>query len=206
MSERRVHPSYFMCHVCSHHILIKDGFEKPIVCDRCGNKIRRLRPKSAKLTLAFSLTALIFYIPANIFPFMTIELYGDRNSSTIWGGIVSLTESGSWLIAIIVFLASILIPFIKLIVLFYLALTANTQKHRELKTRLYLAIEAIGRWSMLDIFLLAILVAIVKLGHWTSVEPQAGSFLFAFVVVFTMLASANFDPQLLWNSKNDENE
>ena len=204
MSDQRVHPTYFMCHVCSHNILIKDGFEKAIVCDRCGSKTRRLKPKSLRLTLAFSLTALIFYVPANIFPFMTIELYGDRNSSTIWGGVISLSTSGSWLIAVIVFLASILIPFLKLVILFYLALTANNQKHRELKTRLYHAIEAIGRWSMLDIFLLAILVAIVKLGHWTAVEPQTGSFLFALVVVFTMLASANFDPKLLWMDKNDE--
>ena len=92
---------------------------KPFTCQRCGHSHKNLRPKSARLTLAFSLTALILYIPANIFPFMTIELYGNRNSSTIWGGIVSLAESGSLAIALIVFLASMLIPFVKLVILFY---------------------------------------------------------------------------------------
>lgn len=160
------------------------------------------RPHSTAWTLSFSLTALIFYLPANLFPFMSIELYGNTNTSTIWSGIVTLTQSGSWAIAVIVFLASILIPFIKLVILFYLSLTAQNQHHRRLKARLYRFIEAIGRWSMLDIFLLAILVAILKLGPWTNVEPEMGSLLFALVVIFTMLASAKFDPQLIWEEEN----
>ncbi|MBC7371713.1 MAG: paraquat-inducible protein A [Bdellovibrionaceae bacterium] len=153
-------------------------------------------------SLAFSLTALVFYIPANIYPFMTIELYGNRHSSTIWGGIVELNNAGSWPIALIVLLASLIIPFFKLIILFYLALTANNHQHSRFKTRLYTIVEAIGRWSMLDIFLLAVLVAIMKLGPWTHVEPGLGSLLFAMVVIFTMLASAYFDPQLLWEREN----
>lgn len=171
-------------------------------CPRCGYRSRQQHPKSISLTLAYSLTALILYIPANVFPFMSIELYGNRNTSTIWGGIITLTESGSWPIAAIVFLASIVIPFLKLLILFYLALTANTKKHARFKTTLYNIIESIGRWSMLDIFLLAILVAILKLGPWTTVEPQVGSVLFALVVIFTMVASASFDPNLLWEDKN----
>ncbi|WP_413289196.1 paraquat-inducible protein A [Bdellovibrio sp. HCB337] len=159
-------------------------------------------PKSISLTLAFSLTALIFYLPANFFPFMSIELYGNRNTSTIWGGIVVLVESGSWPIALIVFLASIVIPFFKLAILFYLALTATNGKHLQLKLKLYNITEAIGRWSMLDIFLLAVLVAILKLGPWTTVEPQMGSLLFALVVIFTMVASASFDPNLLKENPN----
>lgn len=99
-------------------------------------------------------------------------------------------DSGSWTIAAIIFLASIVIPFIKLIILFYLGLTAKSEKNKILKTRLYNMVEAIGRWSMLDIFLLAVLVAIMKLDKWMSVTPESGSVLFAGVVVFTMLASA----------------
>lgn len=159
-------------------------------------------PKSISLTLAYSLTALILYVPANIFPFMSIELYGSRNTSTIWGGIITLVESGSWPIALIVFLASIVIPFVKLLILFYLAATARNGKHLRLKTSLYKFIEAIGRWSMLDIFLLAVLVAILKLGPWTTVEPQIGSLLFALVVIFTMVASASFDPNILWEDEH----
>jgi paraquat-inducible protein A len=171
-------------------------------CPRCGYHNPHPHPKSVAITLAYSLTALILYIPANIFPFMSIELYGNRNTSTIWGGIVTLIESGSWPIAGIVFLASIVIPFLKLIILFYLALTARSKKHPRFKTKLYNIIEAIGRWSMLDIFLLAVLVAILKLGPWTTVEPRIGSLLFAFVVIFTMVASASFDPNLLWENNN----
>lgn len=162
-----------------------------------NSEAKQEHPKSIAMTLAYSLTALIFYIPANIFPFMSIELYGNRNTSTIWGGVVTLAESGSWPIALIVFLASIVIPLVKLVILFYLALTARNGKHSRLKNSLYNFIESIGRWSMLDIFLLAVLVAILKLGPWTTVEPQVGSLLFALVVIFTMVASSSFDPNIL---------
>ena len=154
-------------------------------------------PSTAKKTMAFAMTALIFYIPANIFPFMTIELYGQRNSATIWEGVVTLAESGSWPVAIIVFLASIFIPLIKLVILFYLSATYKNGKRLSFKLKLHRFVEAIGRWSMLDIFLLAVLVSIMKLGHWTTVEPEPGALMFAMVVVFTMLASAYYDPKLL---------
>ena len=173
-----------------------------LTCQRCGHSHKNLKPKSARLTLAFSLTALILYIPANIFPFMTIELYGSRNSATIWGGIVSLAESGSLAIALIVFLASMLIPFVKLVILFYLTLFSSVGNPK-FNTKLYYIVESIGRWSMLDIFLLAVLVAIMKLGPWTVVQPGIGSLLFAIVVIFSMLASAYFDPQNLWKDENE---
>ncbi|MBX2988347.1 MAG: paraquat-inducible protein A [Bdellovibrionaceae bacterium] len=194
---------YYLCPVCSHSVKVPENRRGAVGCERCGNSEKRLKPKSARLTLAFSLTALVFYLPANLFPFMTIELYGNRNSSTIWGGVVTLTESGSWAIAMIVFLASMVIPLVKLAALFYLSFTARDKKHAKFKTRLYHVVEAIGRWSMLDIFLLAVLVAIMKLGPWTQVVPEIGSLMFALVVVFTMLASAYFDPKLLWEDENE---
>jgi len=204
MNESTRPPSYLICHVCTHRTPV-ENINQGYACERCGHKSPKLRVKSAKLTLVFSLTALIFYFPANIFPFMTIELYGNRSTSTIWGGVVSLVKDGSWPIGLVVFLASLLIPCLKLIILFYLSLTAKSKKHPGFKTKLYFIVEAIGRWSMLDIFLLAILVAIMKLGAWTTVEPEPGSLMFLFVVVFTMLASANFDPQLLWKDEEDDN-
>jgi paraquat-inducible protein A len=192
-----------MCPVCSNPVLLSNGLNQNIVCDRCGEKNHRLEPKSVQATLAYSMTALILYFPANIYPFMTIELYGNRNTSTIWGGILSLNESGSWAIALVVFLASMLIPFLKLLCLFYLSLIARNNRHPKFNTQLYHIIEAIGRWSMLDIFLLAVLVAIMKLGPWTTVRPEPGALLFVFVVIFTMLASSNFDPKLLWEKENE---
>jgi paraquat-inducible protein A len=197
-------PCYFMCHVCSFPIPVDPRVNAPIICARCGEKNHRLRAKSSAATLSYSMTALILYFPANIYPFMTMELYGNRHTSTIWEGVLSLNESGSWMIAAVVFLASMLIPFLKLVILFYLSLVAKENKHPKFNTKLYHVIEAIGRWSMLDIFLLAVLVAIMKLGPWTTVRPELGSVLFVFVVIFTMLASSNFDPKLLWERENDK--
>lgn len=201
MAEERPTDCRYLCPVCSHPVSVPPGEGGTLECSRCGHRDARFQPKSPLLTLIFSLTALIFYVPANVFPFMTIELYGNRNSTTIWGGILSLFESGSWAIALIVFLASMLIPLFKLAVLFYLSLTAGRRKNPRFKTSLYLFTEAVGRWSMLDIFLLAVLVAIMKLGPWTAVQPEVGSLMFALVVIFTMLASAKFDPRLLWETE-----
>lgn len=150
------------------------------------------------------MTAMIFYIPANIFPFMTIELYGNRNSSTIWTGTTSLIQQRSYAVALVVFLASILIPIMKLMILFYLSAAGQAGHRSKFKMSLYHFVEAIGRWSMLDIFLLAILVAMVKLGHWGTVEPGLGSAMFLMVVIFTMMASAYFDPRILWEEKDEK--
>lgn len=203
MSGAKNSSSAIICSHCSHRNVIDLPSTEDVVCERCGHSHRRVKPKSLELTLAFSITALVLYIPANIYPFMTIELYGNRNSSTIWSGVVSLFESGAWAVALVVFLASLFIPLLKLAILFYLALTARTKKHPHFKNRLYKMVEAIGRWSMLDIFLLAVLVAVVKLAPWAHVQPEFGSLMFLLVVIFTMLASAYFDPKLLWEEEND---
>lgn len=193
-------PLYYLCQSCSFPILISE--KNHLSCERCGEKYFYPKPASIQASLAYSFTALIFFVPANLLPFMTIELYGRKNSSTIWEGIQSLADNGSWPIAMVVFLASLMIPLLKLVVLFYLAATAHHHQNEKFKTKLFHFIEAIGRWSMLDIFLLAVLVAIMKLGPWAQVQPEPGSLLFLLVVVFTMLASNAFDPRLLWSEEN----
>lgn len=194
---------YVACTTCSNLVEVEDGHSA--ICGQCGTKQHNMQPRSARLALVFSLTALIFYVPAMLFPFMTIELYGSRNSSTILGGVRELAAGGSVAIALIVLLASVIIPVLKLVILFYLSLSARWKTRQHFKTKLYHFVEAIGRWSMLDIFLLAVLVAIMKLGPWTTVRPGLGAILFALVVIFTMLASAVFDPKLLWKAET-ENE
>jgi paraquat-inducible protein A len=181
----------------------QDGFVKASACTRCGRRFHSSRFKSLHLVLAFSITALAFYIPAMSFPFMSVELYGSRQVSTIWQGVVSLADAGSWPIAIIVFMASIVIPVLKLGALIYIAIAPRLTGSSYMKTQIFRTVEYIGRWSMLDIFLLAVLVALIKLGPWASVEPRLGALLFALVVVFTMLASASFDPRLLWKDHHD---
>lgn len=133
---------------------------------------------------------------------MTFEVYGRHTSTTILGGIITLFEDGDWAIATVIFLASFLIPLLKLLALCYLSLVAKADKYVKFNVSLYKTVEAIGRWSMLDIYLLAILVAIMKLGPWNRVVPEPGALLFLFVVIFTMLASAKFDARRLWEGEH----
>ncbi len=193
-----------ICRTCQEQLNVAEGTLK-VACENCGtgNKVIKSNPHAV---VAFALTGIIFYIPANFFPFMTVDFFGKQTTSTIWEGVVIMAESGDWFIALIVFLASILVPFIKLAVLFYLAATANNGQHRKFKTRLYHMIEAIGRWSMLDIYLLAVLVAVMKFGAWANAKPEIGALMFLFVVIFTMLASASFDPAVIWKDQNEESK
>lgn len=191
------------CKICGEPLSLS-GKEHFVICEQCGTMNRLSKFSSPEVSLAFALSALILYIPANIFPFMTLEVYGNKNTATIWEGIVTMSDTGSWGIAIIIFLASMVIPLAKLLILFYLGLTAKSSAHRKFRTRLYNTVEAIGRWSMLDIYLLAVLVAIMKMGPWAHAEPGLGSWMFALVVIFTMISSAYFDPSTIWNDSYDE--
>jgi paraquat-inducible protein A len=193
-----------MCRICSYP-LTKLGHGR-YECERCGNTESHSSNKSVEMTISLTVTAFIFLIPANLLPFMTIELYGNTNSATIWQGTRSLAESGALFIAIVVFLASIFIPITKLLILLYISLSSNKPTNLRIKTKLYHFIESIGRWSMLDIFLLAVMVSIMKLGPWTRVEPGPGALFFLLVVIFTMLASSYFDTRLIWKDVADLSE
>jgi len=195
---------YYICDICAHNIPAPKDHRSAIRCPTCGHTNHRLTEKDSTKALIFTLTAVIFYIPANLLPFMSLEFYGNINKATIWTGIMDLAESGSWLIALVVFLASILVPFMKLVIMLYLTLTSHNGKNPRFKTRLYGFIEAIGRWSMIDIFLLTILVAIMKIASWTSVHAEPGALMFLLVVIFTMLASTYFDPKLIWKNVDEE--
>lgn len=169
-------------------------------CCRCGSIIGKRQVNSLGRTAAFSLAALILYVPANIYPILRMSYYGADSESTIWDGCVNLFRDGQWLVATIVFLASILIPLFKLLGLFFLVVTANFKSARWLQERtwIYRIIDVIGPWAMLDVFLLAVLVALVKLEQLATVLPGPGLLAFTAVVVLTILASASFDPKLIW--------
>jgi paraquat-inducible protein A len=151
-------------------------------------------------TAALSLTALLLYVPANIYPILTMDYYGMHSESTVWDGCVKLFRDGQVLVAVIVFLASILIPLFKLLGLLFLVGTGTLAPARwQLeRTRVSRVIDVIGPWAMLDVFLLAVLVALVKLEQLATVRPGPGLPAFAAVVVLTMLASASFDPKVIW--------
>ena len=162
-------------------------------CARCATRL-------ARRTAAFSLAALTLYIPANIYPILQMNLYGVYSQSTVWDGCRTLFEQGEILVAVVVFLASMLIPFLKLVGLFFLVTTTalGSPRRRPARTWIYRAIDVIGPWAMLDVFLLSVLVALVKLGELATVLPGPGLLAFTAMVVLTILASSSFDPRLIW--------
>jgi len=179
-----------------------------IKCSRCGALLSERKKNSLNRTLALVIAALIFYIPANIYPIMTFEFMGQAQASTIWEGVKILFSSGMWPVAMLVFCASIMIPLLKLLGLFYLLARLkwfpNKYAGKYDRTRLYRIISVVGRWSMLDVFLLSILVAVVKLGQIATVVPGVGALAFATVVVLTVFAANCFDPRLIWDNAEEE--
>jgi paraquat-inducible protein A len=145
-------------------------------------------------TIAFALSALVLYVPANIFPFMAMNLYGRKTESTLWQGVVQLYSEGSWLIAFIILAASIVVPLFKIVVLLFLAPLA-TVPGRFQWAKAARVLEVIGKWAMLDVFVVAVLISIIKLGSWADVSAGPGLIAFCGVVLFTMLASSTFESQ-----------
>ncbi len=177
-------------------------------CCRCRALIARRRRGGVAVSAALTLAALILYIPANIFPVLRMDWYGAYSENTVWEGVVNLAKSNQWLVAGIVFLASIVIPLVKLLGLFFLTSTASLRETRWLRVRtaMFRVIDVVGPWAMLDVFLVAILVALVKLGQLATILPGRGLLAFAGVVVLTLLASATFDPQLIWEDAEGCND
>ncbi len=177
-------------------------------CPRCTDVLHRRKPKSLQRTWALVLAAVVFYIPANLLPIMTVTSLGRVQSDTIYSGAVFLLENDMWPLALIVFVASIFVPLLKLLILIFLLLSVNLRwdwRPRD-RTRLYRVTEAIGRWSMVDIYVVTILVALVRLGNLANVRAEAGAIFFCTVVVITMLAAMSFDPRLIWDVLEPEGE
>jgi paraquat-inducible protein A len=169
-------------------------------CVRCDAVLRRGVQNSLSRTLAFTLAALLLYFPANALPILTLELYGARSHNTVWDGVRAFFDDGDYVLAIVVLMASIVVPLIKLVGLLFVCITTccGMRRWQKFRTNLFHAIDRIGRWAMLDVFVLSIWVALVKLGSLGSVSPGAGLLPFGCVVVLTLLASASFDPRLIW--------
>jgi len=170
------------------------------ICVRCEGVLSRVTPASRTRTAAFALAALWLYVPANLYPIMTMEYMGRHTENTIWGGVQLLYEEGMWYVAVIVFVASMLAPLVKLIGLFFLVAMRGA-RWQKFRTRIYKFICQIGPWAMLDVFLLSILVALMRFGSFATVIPGAGVYAFVSVVLLTLLASSSFDPQLIWQPK-----
>jgi paraquat-inducible protein A len=175
---------------------------EPGFCPRCGEALEFRRHGSIETTWALVIAAAICYIPANALPVLNTTTLGTTEGDTILGGVAFLYESGSWPLALIVLVASVMIPLGKLLALVYLLISVQRESvasSRE-RTRLYRLVEFIGRWSMLDVFVDAFTVALVQLQPLMSVAPGPGVAFFAAVVVLTMLAAEAFDPRLIWDA------
>jgi paraquat-inducible protein A len=178
---------------------------RPGYCPRCGARLVWRRHQSVQYTWALVIAAAICYIPANALPVLTTTALGSTESDTIIGGVIFLYTSGSWPLALIVLVASVMIPLGKLLALGYLliAVQRGTVKNRHDSSRMYRLVEFIGRWSMLDVFVDAFIVALVQLQPLMSVEPGVGVVFFMAVVVLTMLAAQTFDPRLIWDTPSE---
>jgi len=189
------------CETCNLLVRPLDAAE-PGYCPRCSGALEWRRPRSIENTWALVIAAAICYVPANVLPVLTTTALGSVDSDTIMGGVMLLYRTGSWPLALIVLVASVMVPLGKLVALTYLLLAvqrgwAGTDRER---TRLYRMVEFIGRWSMLDVFVDTFTVALVQLQPLMSVKPGPGVLFFAAVVVLTMLAANAFDPRLIWDA------
>ncbi len=192
------------CETCSLLSRPAEAAE-PGYCPRCGGELAWRRHHSIQYTWALVIAAAICYIPANVLPVLTTTALGSADSDTIMGGVVLLYTTGSWPLALIVLVASVMVPLGKLVALTYLLVTVQRGSLGGTgdRTRLYRMVELIGRWSMLDVFVDTFTVALVQLQPLMSVQPGPGVLFFAAVVVLTMIAAESFDPRLIWDSSSE---
>jgi paraquat-inducible protein A len=175
-------------------------------CKRCGTKLHYRKPNSLTRTLALVLAATILYIPANVLPMtITDSLFGSQKD-TILTGVIYFWQSGDYLVATVIFCASIFIPLLKLIILLFLLIAVHLQSIQRVEfspttcAKLYRIVEIVGRWSMIDVFVVALLTALIQIQSLATIFAGPGSVAFAAVVVLTLLASLSFDPRIIWDN------
>lgn len=170
-------------------------------CGRCGGAVHPRVPLSLETTLAYLAAAAVMYIPANALPVMHSSSLLVEEDDTILSGAVYLLRSGSWPLALLVFFASIVVPLLKILAIGLLVWMSarRSRGHLLARARLFRVVEFIGRWSMLDIYAVTLLVALVRMGKFASVLPGPGALAFAAVVVLTLLAARSFDPRAIWD-------
>jgi paraquat-inducible protein A len=193
------------CQAC--HLLLRASDAGAARCARChallvDTQTPRTRERSLQTTTALLVAAFALYLPSNLMPIMVTRSALGERSDTIMSGVMALLHDGSWPLALIVFVASVLVPLLKLFVLSYLVLAARLGQRdgRHRRTRLYRLIETVGRWSMLDVFVVGVLAALVRLGPAIEVSAGPGVVAFGAVVWLTLWASQSFDPRLIWQT------
>ncbi|MBT0726931.1 membrane integrity-associated transporter subunit PqiA [Rosenbergiella australiborealis] len=194
------------CPCCSAIVPAED-----VYCPRCHQRGYARKPRSLQWTLSLLITSILLYVPANIMPIMVTDALGSQSGSNIIAGVIFLWNEGSWPIAMIIFIASILVPSMKILAIGWLSWNAGGYGSRDNHRMqiIYEVVEFVGRWSMVDVFVIAVLSALVRMGTLMNVYPASGALLFCLVVILTMFSAQSFDPRLLWDReiiKNNEGE
>jgi len=195
------------CHTC--HLLCRSHSNgiHGLTCPRCGTPLHRRKLNSIKRTWALILAAAIFYVPANVLPITIVTSLGKKQADTIISGVMYFISSGMWPIALVIFVASVFVPLVKLLALSYLSFSVQRKSRwRPVdRTKIYRMTEIVGRWSMVDVYVVTILVAMVNLGALASIEAGPAAVYFCAVVITTMFAAMSFDPRLIWDQMEDKN-
>jgi len=175
-------------------------------CKYCGARLHKRINNSVQKTWALIFTALLLYLPANMLPIMKMTYLGVESTNTIFGGVIVLWQHGSYPIALIIFIASVLVPVSKIIILSWLCYNVQSGDNYfcKQKTILYRRTKLIGRWSMIDVFVVVILVGLIRMGDVMSIYPGLGAVAFGGLVIVTILAAMSFDPRLIWDNGNCE--
>ncbi|WP_251360211.1 paraquat-inducible protein A [Kangiella sp. TOML190] len=195
-SDSAAHYGLAACHDCGKLDAVEKGH-----CSRCGSHLHLRTPNSVQTTIALLITSILLYIPANTFPIMVTNVVGDKTYSTIIGGVIIFLQLKSYFVASVIFIASVFIPIAKIAALFWLCYNVSKKeklKYQEL-TKMYRVTEFIGKWSMIDVFVVALMVALVQVGNLMTIHAGIAAFLFAGVVMVTMVAAHSFDTRLIWD-------
>jgi len=191
------------CHNCEQVSRFPEGMHDAVMrCPRCGTEIHPRKPDSIARTWALLIAAFIFYVPAMVLPITKITSLGHVQTDTIMSGVIYFLKSGDWPVGLVIFVASVFVPVLKLFLLTYLviSLQRRSQWRPRDRTRLYRITEMVGRWSMVDIYVVTLLVTLVKVGAVANIDAGPAALYFAAVVVITIFAANSFDPRLIWDS------
>ena len=187
------------CKNC-HKMYEKENFDD-FVCTRCNHKVRKRIKNSLQVSLALTICAILLYIPAMVYPIMEVTRLGVKVESTILEGVISFLDMESYFIAIVIFTASVVIPMIKLVGLLFIfiSLKINVKMQNNRKILIFKFIEAIGKWSMIDIYVVALLASIVQLDEIFNIKGGIAATSFALMVIITMIAANRFDTRIIWD-------
>jgi paraquat-inducible protein A len=193
------------CHSCDLLVDANGKIHLGLQCPRCGANLHSRKSNSIARTWALIIAALVFYVPANVLPITVIVSLGSVQSDTIMSGVIYFMQSGSWEIALVIFVASVFVPLMKILILIFLLISVQRKSQwrpRE-QAKLYRLTELVGRWSMVDVYVVTILVALVNLGVIADIDAGPAALYFAAVVILTMFAARTYDPRLIWDGIED---